>query len=280
MAANGLQQQQQQGAGMSAVGGSSSSLDGPIIQVVRQAVLLPGLASHLIRSSGLLSWLAAAAAAHIQATCSSSGGITLAATAAAAFSGPAATASGAAAAAAAAVAAWHNAAEGPVFNNSAQLATAAAAAAVPGGSWALDCLVQLLSARVGLNIRKQAASVFEAYSCAGMTVMAAAVRATAQNAAALPGPLLQQLLAMLVLLVEAAPTAGLRRQLLQMQLHPELKQRLQLLVAWACGAAICTSSSSVNGGQSGWWCWRLWQCLLGLLAGETAARAPAVQRCT
>jgi hypothetical protein len=131
-------------------------------------------------------------------------------------------------------------------------AAAAAAAGVVGGSWALSCLLQLLAARVALNKRDQAAEVFEAYSVAAMSVTAAAltpaglgspaaaaaaVRLSAASCnAALPMPMLRQLLALLVLLLEAAPNVRLRRQVMQLQLHAGVLGHLQAAVAATCGA--------------------------------------------
>jgi hypothetical protein len=74
-----------------------------------------------------------------------------------------------------------------------------------------------------------------------MSVTAAALRAAgaastaaAASSAGLPLPLLQQLLAMLVLLLEVAPNARLRRQLLQLQLHAVVLRQLQDVVAKTC----------------------------------------------
>jgi hypothetical protein len=219
-------QQQQEGFSGMLSGSSSSSLDWPIARVVQQAVLLPGLASNLIRSSGLLQWLAAAAAEDVEAcsssSSSSSSSVVLGVATTVAASGSVGTAA----------------------------AAAAAAVDVPGGFWALGCLLQLLSARVALNKRDQAAEVYDAYSAAAMSVTAAALRAAgvapataagggfgayaASSGVRLPLPLLQQLLSMLVLLLEAAPNARLRRQLMQLQLHAVVLGQLRAVVAAAC----------------------------------------------
>jgi hypothetical protein len=224
-------QQQQHGLGMlhGSSSSSSSSLDWPIAQVMQQAVLLPGLASNLIRSSGLLQWLAAAAAADV-AACSSSSSTGCSSSAGAMLG-----------------------IEATVVQND-DVTSAAAAAGVVGGSWALSCLLQLLAARVALNKRDQAAEVFEAYSVAAMSVTAAAltpaglgspaaaaaaaaVRLSAASCnAALPMPMLRQLLALLVLLLEAAPNVRLRRQVMQLQLHAGVLGHLQAAVAATCGA--------------------------------------------
>jgi hypothetical protein len=230
-------QQQQQGLGM--LRGSSSSLDWPIAQVMQQAVLLPGLASNLIRSSGLLQWLAAAAAADVAASSSSSTGVL--------------SDAGAVLGAETEVTQVDHVA-------STAAAAAAAAAGVVGGSWALRCLLQLLAARVALNKRDQAAAVFEAYSAAAMSVTAAALRPAGLSAAAaaaagggfgassciavLPVPLLQQLLALLVLLLEAAPNVRLRRQLMQLQLHAVVLGQLKAVVAATSGAVESQHGSS------------------------------------
>jgi hypothetical protein len=243
-------QQQQQGLGMlcGSSSSSSSSLDWPIAQVMQQAVLLPGLASNLIRSSGLLQWLAAAAAADV-AACSSSSSTGV----------------------------WSNAGTMPgvkalVTEND---AAAAAAAGVVGGSWGLSCLLQLLAARVALNKRDQAAEVFEAYSVAAMSVTAAALRPAGLAAAAvgdrfgaaicsmgLQMPLLQQLLALLVLLLEAAPNVRQRRQVMQLQLHAGVLRQLQAVVAATCSAVGEHQHGSSSDVQAGSVCQQLMAHLL------------------
>jgi hypothetical protein len=84
------------------------------------------------------------------------------------------------------------------------------------------------------------AAVIEA---AGATAVAGGFDA-ASSRVGLPLPLLQQLLALLVLLLAAAPNARLRRQLMQLQLHAVVLQQLQSVLVASCGVAGAAGSSA------------------------------------
>ncbi len=120
----------------------SASLDLPIVQVTRQAVRLPAAAAHLIRSSGLLPFLAAASAAEAEGPGSSSAAV--------------------------------EAGRGAL--------PAVGAGGGGGGrdaGWALDCMASLLERRVGLVHREHAAAAFDGYVQAVGAVVARAAAADA-----------------------------------------------------------------------------------------------------
>lgn len=190
---------------------SSSSLDWPVTHLICQAIQLPGLAAHLIKSAGLLPWLAAAAATHIKAAVH-----------------------------------WVDSSSG-----------AAAFAQDGGGAWAIECLLQLLSARVALNHRKQAVEIYNAYAAAAGCILAAAAAAV-QEGYRLPISFLTQMLQLILLLLEAAPSGKARRQFIQLQLHAGVQQQLEALVGAA--AAACSS------GGLGSSCEDLWQGVMALVA--------------
>jgi len=170
-------------------------LDGCIAQVLRQAVRLPGLARHLIRSAGLLPWLS---------------GIAAQAGYAAAAAGRQLVAAG---------------------QSEDLLLPGAAAAESP--SWALQCLQQLLAGHVGLSHRQQQEvnDVFAAYSQAVLYVLE---RRAGSGLAAGELLHLLELLVVLLRAAPSARARRTTQQQLQAGLWPQLSGSVHAeCTAWA-----------------------------------------------
>lgn len=189
-------------------------LDGYIARVLCQAVRLPGLAGHLIRSAGLLPWLSGIAVQAMQGQLQT-----------------------------------HPGTSGPVplslQHPSTALACGTRGSGItvvgvkgPGGlsgcgevSWAFSCLQQLLAGRVGMSHgreQQQVRQVYEAYSQAVMHVLASVLRCAVPADIGALGILsgssggcelsswqVQQLLQLLLVLLRAAPSVRAARQVQQ-----------------------------------------------------------------
>lgn len=234
-------------AGPGGFAGSQQGLDGCITQVLRQAVCLPGLAWHLVRTAGLLPWLSSIAAQQLQLL------------PAEVLSTPAAAVCAAAGSAARGLGAFS---ETP---------------------WASACLQQLLQSRIGMSYslkqqQQQSGDVFAAYSQAVLYVAAAALRPQAAgvgiawvavvasrwsssggSSSGLPVHVLLQVLHLLIVLLQSAPSARAARHVKQ-QLQCGPWQQLTAAVQAVCvrrdGSQSDVEASSVV---------QLWQQLSSLV---------------
>jgi hypothetical protein len=214
-------------ASVGPTGSRLQGLDGCIAQVLCQAVQLPGLSRHLIKSAGLLPWLAGVAVGNLTA------------------GGPSAD---------------------PAMLST-LAAAAADTITVVGGlgqgvgvpPWAVCCLAKLLAGRIGLSRsrdphhqqqQQQGSDVFAAYTQAAVHVAAAVLQEPAGGgvSAGSSGSNACQLrwaLELLLLLLDAAPSPHAVQQLRQ-QLQLGLRQQLSAAV----GAAVSGGSRGALGSES------------------------------
>lgn len=220
---------QHDGSGSSELMMTDNGLDLPLQHILCAALALPGLAAHLVRTGGLLPWLADSAADEAGAGCAGW-----------------------------AVAALKDLADRRVALRRSFDGDAGAVFAAYG-----HALVQVLAAAVGTNsaaattsTTTTTAAAAAAAASSGLAAGAAAAAAAASGAVVTVRPTaLARLLLLAASTVRAAPTRRAARQLLSVQLTPAMLEQLhshvpeghtECAVAWQTLAAAVAAAAAAS----------------------------------